>query len=203
MAVDRTRAWLDQSLLPAYADRCQSAGRPLGETLEESPGSMETRWRLTAAGGDPRDSATENEPPSPRSPSGLRMGVRVKRCGKSAPRDRQRNRHGKPHREQDRIGTARGPQGPQAWLQAAVRVGCIRCRASAAADEWPSRRGNPAIQNPAYRPTGSWLCNTIRTFKDSDWHFLPRQCTRRPLCKDCNCHPRRSRVGKGKPSLTE
>jgi hypothetical protein len=30
----------------------------------------------------------------------------VKRCGKSAPRVRQRNRHGKPHREQDRIGTA-------------------------------------------------------------------------------------------------
>ena len=30
----------------------------------------------------------------------------MKRCGKSAPRVRQRNRHGKPHREQDRIGTA-------------------------------------------------------------------------------------------------
>src|SRR6478752_898652 len=33
-------------------------------------------------------------------------GARVKRCGKSAPRVRQRIRHGKPHREQDRIGTA-------------------------------------------------------------------------------------------------
>ncbi len=32
--------------------------------------------------------------------------ARVKRCGKSAPRVRQRKRHGKPHREQDRIGTA-------------------------------------------------------------------------------------------------
>ena len=31
----------------------------------------------------------------------------MKRCGKSAPRRRQRRRHGKPHREQDRIGTAR------------------------------------------------------------------------------------------------
>jgi len=30
----------------------------------------------------------------------------VKRCGKSAPRFRQRKRHGKPHREQNRIGTA-------------------------------------------------------------------------------------------------
>ncbi len=27
--------------------------------VEESPGSKEIRWRLTAAGGDPRDSATE------------------------------------------------------------------------------------------------------------------------------------------------
>jgi hypothetical protein len=33
--------------------------------------------------------------------------ARVKRCGKSAPRVRQRRRHGKPHREQDRIGAAR------------------------------------------------------------------------------------------------
>ena len=31
--------------------------------VEESPGSMETGWRLTAAGGDPRESATENRPP--------------------------------------------------------------------------------------------------------------------------------------------
>jgi hypothetical protein len=30
--------------------------------------------------------------------------VRVKRCGKSAPRAWQHERHGKPHREQDRIG---------------------------------------------------------------------------------------------------
>jgi len=34
--------------------------------------------------------------------------ARVKRCGKSAPRCRQRRRHGKPHREQDRIGAAGG-----------------------------------------------------------------------------------------------
>ena len=38
----------------------------------------------------------------------LRLAAaRVKRCGKSAPRFRRRKRHGKPHREQDRIGTAR------------------------------------------------------------------------------------------------
>ena len=31
--------------------------------VEESPGSTGTRCRLTAGGGDPRDSATENKPP--------------------------------------------------------------------------------------------------------------------------------------------
>ena len=30
---------------------------------EESPGSIKTRCQLTAGGGDPRDSATENKPP--------------------------------------------------------------------------------------------------------------------------------------------
>src|SRR5229473_8569693 len=71
---------------------------------EESPGSIDIRCRITSGGGDPRDSATENEPPA----FALRGfgAVRVKRCGKSAPRVRQRKRHGKPHREQDRIGTA-------------------------------------------------------------------------------------------------
>src|SRR5690606_15487520 len=68
---------------------------------EESPGSMETRCRLTAGGGDPRESATESKPP--------RFSVaRVKGWGKSPPRDWQQERHGKPHREQDRIGAVEG-----------------------------------------------------------------------------------------------
>lgn len=37
---------------------------PNANPAEESPGSMETGWRLTAAGGDPRESATENKPPA-------------------------------------------------------------------------------------------------------------------------------------------
>jgi len=74
---------------------------------EESPGSTETRCRVTPGGGDPRESATESKPPG----SGR---VRVKGCGKSAPRGRQRSWHGKPHREQDRIGAGRpvGNHGP-------------------------------------------------------------------------------------------
>jgi hypothetical protein len=35
--------------------------------------------------------------------------ARVKWCGKSAPRCRQRQRHGKPHREQDQVGAAGSP----------------------------------------------------------------------------------------------
>src|SRR3569833_19875 len=86
----------------------QTAGRPLRQGRkavgEESPGSIDKRCRITPGGGHPRDRATENEPPaSTRKGFGV---VRVKRCGKSAPRVRQRNRQGKPHREQDRIGTA-------------------------------------------------------------------------------------------------
>ena len=59
-------------------------------------------------------------------------GVRVKRWGKSPPRDWQQDRHGKPHREQCRIGIARGPVrgfGPgyrrRAALAPAIRVGSL------------------------------------------------------------------------------
>jgi hypothetical protein len=111
---------------------------------EESPGSTDERCRITSGGGDPRDSATENRPPR-------HAAARVKRCGKSAPRCRQRQRHGKPHREQNRIGTARG---------AILRI--VRSSRSGRLPEAPSNRRprgmavtrgeNCALQNPAYRP---------------------------------------------------
>ena len=75
-------------------------------------------------------------------------GVRVKGCGKSAPRPRQRGRHGKPHREQDRIGTV------FARFRAAVRVGRTRRPATDVPDEWPSHSLRENEQNPAYRPSG-------------------------------------------------
>src|SRR5690606_10496168 len=72
-------------------------------------------------GGDPRESATESKPPrlyfgSSDHPVGWSRNIgggRVKGGGKGPPRSWQQERHGKPHREQDRIGTARGehPQG--------------------------------------------------------------------------------------------
>jgi len=41
------------------------------------------------------------------------VGVKVKRWSKSPPRDGQPDRHGKPHREQCRIGIAHGPPWPR------------------------------------------------------------------------------------------
>ena len=69
---------------------------------EESPGSTETRCRVTPGEGDLRESATESKPPA----LFCRGWVRVKGCGKSAPRTWRQGRHGKPHREQNRIGMA-------------------------------------------------------------------------------------------------
>ena len=64
---------------------------------EESPGSIGKRCRITSGEGNLRESATESKPP-------LLGEVRVKGCGKSAPREWQQSWHGKPHLEQDQIG---------------------------------------------------------------------------------------------------
>src|SRR5512132_923849 len=103
---------------------------------EESPGSTETRCRVTPGGGDPRDSATESKPPT-----GCGPPARVKGCGKSAPRRRRRRQHGKPHREQDQIGTARrhpAKASRRAGFRAAVRAGRARRPATGVPDEWSS-----------------------------------------------------------------
>ncbi len=87
-------------------------------------------------------------------------GVRVKGWGKSPPRTWRQGRHGKPHREQDRIGmTRRRASAFRPVSGPVVRVGCERRRASGVPDEWLPRSGFPqggfgAIQNPAYRPAG-------------------------------------------------
>src|SRR5436305_7252378 len=112
---------------------------------------MDMRCRITSGGRKrrrkpapkPRESATENKPPPP-----ARTEARVNRCGKSAPRFRQRKRHGKPHREQDRIGTATERK-LQPFVRVAVRVGCFRRRATGVAEEWPSRLG--CVRSRPYR----------------------------------------------------
>ena len=154
---DRPPSALDgRSQYPHPCGR-QSVGRPLRRNRkvagEESPGSADKRCRITSGGCEPRDSATENIPPW----QANLAAVRVKWCGKSAPRRQQRRRQGKPHREQDRIGTARGLRESVAsgsCPDPAVRVGCLRRRATGVPEEWPSRMRirSHAIQNPAYRP---------------------------------------------------
>jgi hypothetical protein len=98
------RRLLTQSARARRLDGRCHASQGMGE---ESPGSTGIRCRLTAGGGDPRESATENKPPARRDAS-RDPQARVKRCGKSAPPLRQRRGQGKPHREQDRIGVAGG-----------------------------------------------------------------------------------------------
>ena len=74
----------------------------------------------------------------------LNETARVKGCGKSAPRGRQRRRHGKPRREQNRIGATRGAIQRRRALSVgpAARVGCSRRPATGVPEEWPSRRGD-------------------------------------------------------------
>jgi len=69
-----------QSSASGYNLDCTRAGN---RASEESPGSTETRCRITSGGGDPRESATENRPPAR-----FAGTARVKRWGKSPPRDR-------------------------------------------------------------------------------------------------------------------
>jgi hypothetical protein len=89
-----------------------------------------------------------------------RRPARVKWCGKSAPRRRQRRRQGKPHREQDQVGAAGTPDvsGARRDLRVAVRVGCMRRSVTGVQEEWPSPPTCSrawAGQNPAYRPSGT------------------------------------------------
>ena len=89
--------------------------------------------RVTPGEGNLEESATENAKP----PESFAPRVRVKRWGKSPPRERQRKRHGKPHREQDQIGAARRATG-KAGFRAAARVGRARRSATGVPEEWPS-----------------------------------------------------------------
>lgn len=116
--------------------RRAQAGRKVRAPQGKVPGNA---WAARADGKCHREQTAERR---------LRACVaRVKRCGKSAPRRRQRRRHGKPHLEQDRIGVRwRGPR--------RTRVGRWSRRASVGLEEWLSgARGDARVaQNPAYRP---------------------------------------------------
>ena len=63
-------------------------------------GLRRARCQVTPGGREPTESATERY----RLSAAQAAPVRVKWCGKSAPRGWQHQRHGKPHLEQDQIG---------------------------------------------------------------------------------------------------
>ena len=112
---------------PPFERRTSPRGRPdgrgIGNGVEESPDSRKQRCRVTPGRGNPTDSATEIRPPSHRSGNRNHGAVRVKRWGKSPPRRWQQGWHGKPHREQCQIGTARRKTG--LLLPQQVRVGSL------------------------------------------------------------------------------
>jgi len=144
--------------------------------VEESPGSTEARCRLTAGGGDPRESATENKPPAPAAPQGNAIAgkgetVRQERtaplatgaAGQTPPgaRPNRGGRHG-----------AKAPM--QGCFSPVARVGRARRAAMRVPEEWPSRRPARGVgQNPAYRPSGTFSCRIELTRHDS-----PRRAAR-------------------------
>ena len=81
--------------------------------------------------------------------------ARVKRWGKSPPRFRQRRRHGKPHREQGRIGAdGEAPKGVVAGAVPPFRPGWPReARSDAGSRGMAAQARQRAGQNPAYRPS--------------------------------------------------
>ncbi len=112
------------------APRKRGAGqRPAGATPGKVPQKTYRRHRLRA------------------------LPARVKRCGKSAPRARQRAWQGKPHREQDRIGAAGGAS-RQGRFRPAARVGRMRRVARRVLEEWPSRSPGEISRADRTRLTG-------------------------------------------------
>ena len=138
----------------AASDGWAAAGPGLVPGLEESPGSTGIRCWSTASEGDLRESATEIRPPAR-----LAALVRVKRCGKSAPRPWQQGWHGKPHREQGRIGVAGGSPARDSTA-GTFPVPLPGLAARGMPRGMSQRNGRPNLpacrqdgQNPAYRPS--------------------------------------------------
>ena len=74
-------------------------------------GLHRARCQVTPGRREPTESATERY----RLSAAQAAPVRVKWCGKSAPRGWQHQRHGKPHLEQDQIGKHAAPVGRTMW----------------------------------------------------------------------------------------
>jgi len=100
--------------------------------------------------GLPTDSATENRQPAVALTS--HGAVMVKRCGKSAPREAQATRHGKPRRVQDQIGnpgTARSSDAKADGFRVSVAKTNDSLRRKA-----QTKFGLQPFQNHSFRPEG-------------------------------------------------
>ena len=116
--------------------------------------------------------------------------VRVKGCGKSAPRGRRRSWQGKPHREQDQIGVAgrARKRGARSVIRPATRVGCLRRPAMGAPDEWPSRRRKPSDRT---RLTGQLAISLLTRRAYADLQCSAGWLRRRGRRWRCGCGRRR------------
>ena len=91
---------------PAYGAAQESARQSLcAQAQRGKSGLHRARCQVTPGGREPTESATERY----RLSAAQAVPVRVKWCGKSAPRGWQHQRHGKPHLEQDQIGKHAAP----------------------------------------------------------------------------------------------
>jgi hypothetical protein len=105
--------------------------------------------------------------------AGNRRAARVKRCGKSAPRRRQRRRQGKPHREQDQVGAAGIPEvSGDAGRAFAPPLGSVARGARQRASQRNGHHRPKIVQGGGTEPGlhAVWQVSEIRTF-----HELYRQ----------------------------
>jgi hypothetical protein len=161
---------LDGSPRAPHCSRRQSAGRPLRQGPKGRRGGKSGLHGHAVPDnvrrGQPQGQCHRKQTAAARCLVQRRPAARVKWCGKSAPRRRQRRRHGKPHREQNRIGTAwsASPQGgafQDRCPNPAVRVGCSKRRATGVPEEWPSRARHPLAPHRT-RLTGRLICKGAR-----------------------------------------
>ena len=120
-----------------------------------------------------------------------RSVVKVKRWGKSPPRDGQPDRHGKPHREQCRIGTSRparaGPPWPGGPGWQLERFGNGSPRGMIV--------GTGATRRHRIRLTGRPRISTFSAIKRRG--LTPAQDVHRPGCAGTPRWPPLPRVGRG------
>ena len=117
-------------------------GRGGRKSVEESPGSTKDTVTDNIRRGRPQGQRHRND-----TAYRPKAAARLKWCGKSAPRLRRRRRHGKPHREQDQIGTA----GDLSFGSPSGSV--ARGERQRSSQRNGHRFASVKAQNPAYRPS--------------------------------------------------